>query len=540
MTIAKVRNLSKYGVVTDVDPYNLPPEAWSMAVNARFKQASVERAPVFRRVPITLTNTAPRFTSINAPTSGFDSILIGHLNGRVVSYKSGVETDLSAFGYVNANAELPFTSCHLGDVQYVNRSDRVPWSLSKTDLIFQALANWDANWRAKILRSCNSSLVAFGITKSGTAYPTMIKSSNFALVNAVPTSWDETDPAQNAYENIIGEMEGGITEAQTLGSGLIVYGLGEAWTMIPTPTSDIWRLDRLFSDAGCIGTNCAIEVDKKHYVFGLNDIYVHDGVSKQSICDGVTRKFIFSSLNLQKANRFFVIHDKGRKEIRFNYVSADRFCAFTGAEGCNRSAVYDLAASTWTFDDLPYVFGATASNLDTSLTYASVTGTYETIGGTYLDQEDSLKKTTVMLGDANTAHGLSVSLYAMDDVGPNTNIVYPITTAATKAVLLEKDGIDLDELPEVEKLEGYKVVSSVFPQARLAEDAEPLMFSFGAGLNYNDAPDFTDPQSYDGSTDTRCDFNEGGRFLFMRMTHDDTAYFRFTGYDLDIYELGER
>jgi hypothetical protein len=50
MTIAKVRALSQYGVVTDVDPYNLPLNAWSMAVNARFNGASVLRARVFRGV----------------------------------------------------------------------------------------------------------------------------------------------------------------------------------------------------------------------------------------------------------------------------------------------------------------------------------------------------------------------------------------------------------------------------------------------------------------------------------------------------------
>jgi hypothetical protein len=68
MTIAKVRALSQYGVVTDVDPYNLPLNAWSMAVNARFNGASVLRARVFRGVASVASLTA------NFPSSGFDRL----------------------------------------------------------------------------------------------------------------------------------------------------------------------------------------------------------------------------------------------------------------------------------------------------------------------------------------------------------------------------------------------------------------------------------------------------------------------------------
>jgi hypothetical protein len=537
MTIAKLRNLSQYGVVTDVDPFNLPPEAFSMAVNARFRQSYVERAPVFRRIPVSLAYSDPRFIATNSPTTGFDSIITGYLNGRVTSYKSGSETDLSIFAYVNSDSETGYTSCHLGDVFYINRSDRVPWSLRVTDTQFQTLSNWDTNWRAKILRSCNSVLVAFGITKSGTTYPTMVKSSVTATVNTVPSSWDETVTTNIAYENILAEMESAIMDAQALGQVMVVYGLKETWIMTPVPGNDIWDVRKLFSDAGAVNVNCSVEVDHKHFVFGLNDIWEHDGVSKQSICDKKTRKNIFSTLNIQKSSRFFVKYDEARKEIRFNYVSGDRLTSFVGAEGCNRSAVYNLSEGTWTFDDLPFVFGATTSNLDNSQTYASVTTTYDTAGGSYLDQEDSLKKTLIMAGASSTTYSLSTSLYALDEQGPGSSISYPVDQNATKGVTIERDGIDLDELADGQELEleGYKVLSSLFPQAKFETGAAALMFSVGSSDNYNIAPTFLDPQSYDGVNDRRCDFNSAGRWLYLKITHTDYHWFRLTGLDLDLY-----
>lgn len=538
MTIAKVRNLSKFGVLADVDPYNLPPEAFSMAVNARFLNGSVWRAPVFRRVPLTLAEEDPRFLTSNLPTTGFDDIYIGYLNGKISLYDSSTETDVSVFGYVAAEAESPYTSCHNGDVLYINRSDRVPWSLKVTDTDFQNLANWDSTWRAHILRSSNSALCAFGITKGADTFPSMIKTSEFAEVNTVPTTWDETDPTNNATENILGEMEGGITEAQNLGDGVIVYGLNETWTMVFDGSDNVWAYEKVFNDAGCLNANCAIELDRQHYVFGPNDIWKHDGVSKTSICDLRVRKFIFSSLNLSEARRCFVKHDPIRKELRFNYVSGDQFCAFLGGDGCNRSAVFNLTEQTWTFDDLPFVFGATFANLDINLTYATVTETYEEIGSTYLEQEDGIKRPLVMIGDVSTEHSLLISLYAVDEQGPGSLVPYEVDTDATRDVLLIKEGIDLDELPDVADLRGYKVISSIYPQARFETDAEPLNFSFGSADHFNVPVVMGAPQTYDGITEYQCDHNEAGRYLRMEITHEDHRWFQLSGIDLDIHVDG--
>jgi hypothetical protein len=540
VTTARIRNLSKFGVIADVDPYNLPPEAFSMAVNARFQKGSIVRGPVFRRVPVTLAGTNPRYLATLAPSTGFDNIIIGYKDGSVTSYKSGTETDLSIFGFAANDSDERYTSCSLGDVFYINRFDRVPWKFASGDTDFETLDNWTSTWRAKLLRSCSSALCAFGIEKSGTLYPTMIKTSEFALVNNVPTSWDETDPTTNATENILAEMQGPITDAMNLGDILIVYGLQEAWTMVMDGSDDVWVYKKLFDDAGSINANCSVEVDKFHYVFGLNDCYRHDGVGKQSICDQRVRDFIFNSMNVSKANRFFVTYDKRRKEVRFNYVSGDGYVHFDGAEGCNRSAVFDLVEETWTMDDLPFVFGAATSNLDLTLTYASVTSTYATVGGTYLDQEDSLKKSLVMIGDANTPYSLTLSLYAFDNQFEGSLVAYDVDENATTGVTLVKEGWDLDELPDVKDFRGYKVVSSVFPQARFESGAAALMFQFGSADDYNTQVVYSDAQSFTGSAPAdRCDHFEAGRYLNMKITHDDYRWFKLTGFDVEFEVTGE-
>jgi hypothetical protein len=540
MPNAHLRDIAAVGVITDIDPYDLPTTAWSLGINVRFKDKKIARAPVFRNATASLSFSDPRFLFVNSPSNGFDSVFVGYLNGRVTETSSGVENDRSIAGYVNASSESPYTSCFVGSVRYVNRDDRVPWKKAPGDTNFVALANWPSTHRCRILRAYAGTLVALNITKSGQNFPTMVRTGEFVLDGQVPSTWDETITTNNVTENILADMEGSITDACQLRNLLCIYSRHETWVMSFQPNStDVFGYIRIFKDAGSLNANCSVEVNGRNYVFGHNDIWMHDGISKQSICDERTRKFIFEAMNLTEAGRFHVFHNEARKEINFAYVSGDRAIAFdpSHAKGCNRQAVYDYVNNTWTFDDLPYVFGQGLSNLDNLLTYATVTGTYDTIGGTYLDQEDSAKKTTVMVGNTSSPDSLTGRLYAFDPQGPGSTVSYLVNTNATKGWQLERTGIDMDELGA--DIPGYKVVSSIFPQARLEAGALPIEFSVGSNDAPNQTVTWTDWQTYDGDTLFKLDFNRAGRFLAFRIRHNDYHWVTLSGFDFDIDILAD-
>jgi hypothetical protein len=514
-----------------------------MGVNVRFRNGDITRAPVFRVVDPALSFGSPRFLSVNSPSAGFDGIITGYLNGRVTSIASAIETDLTIAGYSNTNSEAVFTSCHLGDVFYVNRSDRAPWSFKTTDTVMHTLVNWapvSSPWTANIIRASNSALLAFGITQNGVSYPTMVLTSEFAIVDTVPVTWDYTLGTNNATNNVLGEMEGAITDAQALGEIMIVYGLNETWTMVLDGSANIWAYHKLFKGYGAINANCSVEVDKQHFVFGQNDIWKHDGTSPISICDERTREFIFSTLNVSQSNRCFVRFNDRLKELNFAYVSSDSYCAFPAYAGCgaNRQATYHVPTNTWSFDDLPYVFGNAMASVNTVQTWASATATWATIGGTWADQEDSSKKVCVMVGDAASAASLTETLYAFDLQGPGSAVSFSVDTNATKGWSLYRDGIDLDEVGV--DLKGYKVLNSVYPQGRLEVGAQPITFSFGSADYFNDAVVMSAPQTWDGGALYKLDYNAAGRYLSMQITHNDYHYAKLTGLDMDMDVLGER
>jgi hypothetical protein len=539
MAIVPVRELAKYGIITDMDPYDLPPEAWSFGSNVRFRNGKVSRAPVFRGV--TALSANPRYLTAATPSSGLDLVFIGYKTGAVQRMAAGALTDYSITGFTPSDAEATWTSTSLAGVVYLNRADRVPWSFQSSDTRFKTLANWQSDWSTQLLRTCGGALVALNVTKAGIAQPTMVKTSSIPQSGLVPVSWDQTLPNTLATENILADMQGSILDAAPFGNSLSIYGLNETWLMTPDGSNAVFSYRKLPFLKGALNANCAIQIDGKHLVFGPDDIWSHDGYSEVSLCNGVVRDFIYGGLNLSQASRCFVTHNPKLKEVHFCYVSGDRGASFVpGSGGCNRQAVYNYGASTptWTFDDLPYVFSAEQANLDVKLTYATATEDYNAAGGSYLDQEDGFKRTLCYVGESNPAANLSSKLYAFDLYGPGSSVVFPVDFKATRPVQLEKDGIDLDGLGST--LTGYKTISSIVPQARMEKNSMPLVFTMGCADYYGGPTEYETTQTYDGHGLYKLDYRTAGRYLGLKMTYDDVQPFTLTGIDYDLHVSGER
>lgn len=538
MAIIPVRDLGKYGVIADISPYDLPAQAWSMGVNVRFRNNQVSRGPVFRNA-LNLANVNPRFLVGAVPTAGVDLLFVAYEDGTVSRISNGAESAYSIAGYTPASTEAAWTSTTLAGIVYINRPDRVPWSYSIADTHFNALANWDSTWRAGILRTCGGSLVALNVTKGAVSYPTMVKTSSFPVSGTVPASWDITLPNTLATENILAEMGGGIVDAQKMGSALIIYGSQEAWLMQADGATEVFSYKKLPFNKGAINVNCSYEIDGKHYVFGTDDIWTHDGYSEESLCDQRVRDFIFNSINASRSSRFFVAYNARNKELHFCYVSGDGYTAFLHAvNGCNRAAVFNTVTKTWTFDDLPCVFAADSANLDITLEYATVTGTYDTIGGTYLDQEDGFKRTLCFIGESDSTYGLTASLYAFDPYGAGSTVSFEVDTNATASVVLEKNGIDLDDLGK--DLRGYVCLSSIYPQARFdPASLAPMTVYMGSNDFFSLDPIYDEQQTFSALTDYKLDYQSAGRYLAVKLVYPDYHQFSVTGLDMDLNVYAE-
>ena len=81
-------------------------------------------------------------------------------------------------------------------------------------------------------------------------------------------------------------MKTEIVDGAVLGSNFIIYSSDSIFLMEFVGGQFIMNFRKLFTDAGLINQNCVVEVEGKHYCFGLR-IYVHDGTtSSRSVTNG--------------------------------------------------------------------------------------------------------------------------------------------------------------------------------------------------------------------------------------------------------------
>lgn len=537
MPILPIRNLGQIGVVKDVNSYDLPPNGISRGVNIRFDDGKIKRSNVFRGV-LNTTLSTPAFTFTYEVANAFDKIGIADKNGAVYFYQNGIEDNVTDSGWVSGNSEEPYTYTYLQGVGYLNRNDQVPRFYKSGSTDFASLTNWTSTWRCKSLRAFKDYLLALNVTKGSTSYPSMVAWSDIAQFNAVPSSWDASDTTKSAGENILGEPKTPLQDAVTLGNVMILYTQDQVWMMEETGDALVFRFRKLFDDRGMIGTNCGVSIEGKHYVFGFDDIYVHDGNSSESIIDGKNWEYVFGNLNKGKTDKFFVTHNPFASEVMFCYVSGDDDTAFTETAYCNRGAVFNYKNNTWSFVDLPNVSGATIAEFSTVTAYDTSTGTWNATGGTWYDQESEGDNVIFMTSPSSTAAGLTASrLYGYEP--SNTGVLpFSVNTEATKPAIAERIGIDMDDAGE--ELRAYKVIKSIYPQINVFDAGQTVDFEFSS-TPYANAPfTWSSKVSHSPLDGYKVDTREGGRYLAYRLTTNDTNDFNFSGFDADVVSTGRR
>ena len=483
----------------------------------------------------------PRFVVSYVGDSDTEELFIGYLNGQVGHWEvGGEETDWSVSGYSPSSSEAIWTSCHLGGLTYINREDRVPWFWEPTEVILQNLTNWDSNWRAKILRSYNDALIAFNLTESGTEYPTKIRTSDITEFGVVPTTWDETDLTNSATANILAELKGEIIEAQSLGPSMIIYTQQETWLMQADGSDAIYAYRRLFNDQGAMSANCAYELEGKHYVFGYKDIWVHDGVGKESICNSRVRKKVFTNLDFSVSHYCYVQDNPVLNELYFCYRDGSVPDAnFSSVAGCNMAAVYNYKANTWSFTTLPNTFSGTQLVVGNPLAYEDTSETYDSLSVSYFNLAEESKRAPIMIGDEDDDFSLSARIYGVDMDGDQSILAFATDSNATLNWELYKEGCDLDELDL--DLRGYKNIVAIYPQAELADDEMQIEFAFGSSDKFGQLAEYVDYMTYNNTDEYKLDYKSGGRYLSFKGRGVDGGrkYFRISGFDFDVEITGE-
>ena len=531
-----IKSLGSVGIITDIPPYDLPLNAWSRGNNVHFNDGKVTRADIFRVLEDTITPTTPVSMLGVQPASGSDYLLYAGNDGQMFKWASGTETTVTNAAFTQAVIPAPYTHCRSGELHYFSRDGVIPYFYGPATALFTPMSGWTSTHSCKSLREFNDHLIAINVTKAGTNYPNMIKTSDTIVDDTGAMSWDHTDLSTNCTERLLAGLPE-LVDGLTLGNSFILYGSTEVWRMEFIRGKYVYSTRKSFTGPGCISQNCVIEHSGYHYVFGIDDIYRHDGSRWESIADGRVREYIFKNLNLGDSYKFFVLHEPEHSEIKFCYISGDNEVNLPGTTYCNKAATYNYIEDTWSFMDLPNISSWGFANVNQQLTYANATQTYAGIGGTYFDQESATDYSACVLSVADAANGLTVNKLLGMDLADRGTLAYPIDTEFEYPAWVERTGLDLDEVGYPSRT--MKLISSFLPKFKTW-----LGNTIDVEVGAHDIPEgdvtWQASQTFCPDCDYKMDFLTAGRYLAVRITQPISADFEIADYSIEVSTIGDR
>ena len=539
MTVVPIRTLGKIGVITDVNAFDLPPEALSSARNVRFSKGNITNAHVWREAIASPTGGSPVFTFTAERTNQPDYLGYVTTDGKVYHVLNGTADEVSISGYSPSTSTAARSFTTLQGVYYSNQEDRVPWFYKSTSTDYAVLTNWDTNHRCKVLRGFKDYLIALNVTKSSVSYPNMVKWSNIALYDAVPDSWDPADTTKSAGENTIAEIQTDILDGMTLRNSFIIYATDQAWGMEYTAGPDVFQFYKLFGDRGIVSTNCVTEVDGLHFVLDDDDIYMHDGVSPpKSIVDKRVKTHIFRNMDLTKAEKFFVYHERSASEVWFCFNSKLGNLKWLGSACtyCNYAAVYNYSEDTWTFHDLPNVSSMSSVGWQITPTYATTSLTYATTGSSYADLIPNNTNNTFAASVAEST--IATTRITQVDSGLGTSLPFSAASELSVVPYTERIGLDLDEL--VPELRTYKNYRAVYPQVTVEDTSSPFSFKFGGVDMPAQVLEWDALQTFEPTTEYKLDTRSRGRYLAWYFEGANNNTYSLSGFDLDFVAVSRR
>lgn len=542
MPVAPLRGLAERGLVLDAPPVELAGTAFSNGSNVRFADGAVRRGSVLRtvRTPVLPEPNTGQIVVGFAQSSGYDRIFIGSNDGRIREVASdSTITDRHVTPHTVITDERQWTADVLGDVLYMNKPTHVPsYFPGGAATSFTSLPGWDATHRAGAMAASRDQLFAVNIVKGVVSFPNTVKISDYALYGGPPSTWDPLAIGAVANEITLAGARTPLVGCLDLDGVMIVYAERQAWRFTFTgdtsnSAQNLWVNEPLSLDRGMIAPNAAIYHERKHYVFGTDDIWVHDGVSVGSIADGKVRRWLFRNLDAAKADRCFATFDANTDEAIFAFVSKDADAVFTATRGCNRALVYQIRRGTWTLIDLPDVTSAGASNFNPTLIWSAATATWATMGGSWADLGDGYARSSMFL----TSFGTPQRVLALDEANTG-RVSFPAALDANAPAFVERSGFDLDELGA--GLSPVKIISTILPQITVLVSNTTVRFRVGASMFPQGPYTWGDWKTFDPTNDYRVDFNKGGRYLGIRLEMLPPTDFEWTGMDVDLRPGGRR
>ena len=394
-------------------------------------------------------------------------------------------------GDYNATASSGWNGGVLGGVAILNNGVDVPQMMGTANAAkMEALSNWLGNTTCQVMRPFKRFLVALDLTTSSVRYPFRVQWSHPAEGGTVPVTWNPSDATKDAGYVDLSQTPGFVVDCLPLGDTNIIYKEDSIWSMSFEGGQSIFGFRQLFSDVGILGRHCVKDFDNKHFVVSEDDVYMHDGQTRQSIVDGQIRDDLFSSMHPDYKTRTFVAADREKNEMWICFVSnTNDTNAFA-----DTAFVYNFRNNSWSKRDLPYTSYIAWGVLEfDSTTNWSESGTWDTDSEAW----DSPLKPSLLLASPSVT-----KLYAL---GTNQN------AGTSFRAFVEKDNMHL----------GYPGTKSINKLVPRVSGTGSLDFYVGSEMNPHQGTTWKGPYTFTSGVHSEIPVRATGNYVGIRIESTD-------------------
>lgn len=522
----QVDNLSVAGLIKDLPPQRIPPEAFTSAMNMRFVEQKAKR--IAGRTAVFGTPTVAPYFLLPVKSAAESLFWVYCSLTKAYVYAAGVHTDISRLvgGNYGATAARDWNATVHGGIPIINsgNDDLQYWATVAAATHLAILPNWTVGDRTRVIRSLGPHLVALNFSTGGgaTLFPHGVRWSHPSDPGSVPTSWDYTDETVDAgiYE-LPDASAGVILDGLGLRGQMFIYKEGSAWSMRFIGGRPVFAFNQFLGQSGILATRCVgVTGDGKyHFCVSQDDIYIHDGSSDPiSLVEERMRRTIFNNIDTTNYRNSFVFCHPVFKEMWFCYPEP--------------GATHPTRALIWNY-------GRRGSNVEGVLSEAEVDFDAAAVGDTEI--ADTSWDSDALSWDSDTSPwGLS-NKHQLLVANPSTTKILQLdsgtlydTTAYTSTLARETSGFigrKWDGSPIVD----FALVKFV---GRLWIEATggPLTVRLGTQSKVDGAISWSDSQVFTPTTDMYLDFEVVGIAISVEFTA--TAAFDIAGYKFEMQPAG--
>ena len=538
MPIIPLRNIGMEGVIKDKQPVNVPPNGLTIANSARIEDEAIASSRPSEQI-LLFTNT-PKFVDTFWIQGNDDLIIsveqdgVGGVGGNVTIIGTQIDgvTTIDLTPVVALTPSEYWYGAQYGTLFVITNGIDVPHVLFDTDpgvTPFEPMVGWPTDYRCDVIEGFKGFLFVVGVRIAGVAFPNMVKWSHPISPGDTQFFWDFTNPQLLAGEAIISTRGRSTVGLQRISDTLMIYFDQSVWRCDLVGGQFVMDFQQAWRDDGAITAFAFVEVNGKAVVVGQRDIYIHDGIDKQSISDKVLTKWFYDNIKLDFPVR--VSYYPRRNEIFIimrTIVSGEANLVLTWNE------VYNA----WTeFDTIQQGGEGILADLFLGPKLDAVITTYgdlfiddtrynELSNKTYNDFEEVNEEHVFYAWSQTTKQLLDIDTPALTTPDP---AVFVATT------ILEHSRMDFDELLG-DAGEKIKYLNRVYPQMR---GFGTVRWTFGSADTPNSGIRWESPIDFDIENDVAVDIRVSGRYLAYRLEADTRdARFQLAGMDWDIDVTG--